>query len=36
MPEGFSIGRLAALTGLPVRTVCFYSDAHGHHHHTGR
>ena len=32
MPEGFSIGRLAALTGLPVKTICFSSDAHGHHH----
>jgi DNA-binding transcriptional MerR regulator len=27
MPEGFSIGRLAALTGLPVKTIRFYSDA---------
>jgi DNA-binding transcriptional MerR regulator len=26
MPEGFSIGRLAALTGLPVKTIRFYSD----------
>jgi DNA-binding transcriptional MerR regulator len=27
MPEAFSIGRLAALTGLPVKTIRFYSDA---------
>ena len=27
MAEGFSIGRLAALTGLPVKTIRFYSDA---------
>jgi DNA-binding transcriptional MerR regulator len=27
VPEVFSIGRLAALTGLPVRTIRFYSDA---------
>jgi DNA-binding transcriptional MerR regulator len=27
VPEGFSIGRLAALTGLPVKTIRFYSDA---------
>ena len=27
MTEGLSIGRLAALTGLPVRTIRFYSDA---------
>jgi DNA-binding transcriptional MerR regulator len=27
MPERFSIGRLAALTGLPVKTIRFYSDA---------
>jgi DNA-binding transcriptional MerR regulator len=26
MPEGFSIGRLGALTGLPVKTIRFYSD----------
>jgi DNA-binding transcriptional MerR regulator len=25
--EGFSIGRLATLTGLPVKTIRFYSDA---------
>jgi DNA-binding transcriptional MerR regulator len=27
VPEAFSIGRLAALTGLPVKTIRFYSDA---------
>jgi DNA-binding transcriptional MerR regulator len=27
MHEGFSIGRRAALTGLPVKTIRFYSDA---------
>jgi DNA-binding transcriptional MerR regulator len=27
MPEAFSIGRLAELTGLPVKTIRFYSDA---------
>jgi DNA-binding transcriptional MerR regulator len=27
VPEAFPIGRLAALTGLPVKTIRFYSDA---------
>ena len=27
MHDAFSIGRLAALTGLPVKTIRFYSDA---------
>lgn len=27
MAEAFSIGRLAAVTGLPVKTIRFYSDA---------
>jgi len=27
VPDTFSIGRLAALTGLPVKTIRFYSDA---------
>jgi DNA-binding transcriptional MerR regulator len=27
VPEAFSIGRLAELTGLPVKTIRFYSDA---------
>jgi DNA-binding transcriptional MerR regulator len=27
MAEAFAIGRLAALTGLPVKTIRFYSDA---------
>jgi DNA-binding transcriptional MerR regulator len=27
VPDAFSIGRLAALTGLPVKTIRFYSDA---------
>ena len=27
MSEAFSIGRLAAVTGLPVKTIRFYSDA---------
>jgi DNA-binding transcriptional MerR regulator len=26
VPEAFAIGRLAALTGLPVKTIRFYSD----------